>query len=73
MQKVKMLSIPGVFKHSFNSTISKIPLLQNTFKRPYSAKKYDKFLIGSRVSELWNTFLYEKEETMASTPFFKAQ
>ena len=68
-----MLSIPGVFKYSFNSTISKIPLLQNTFKQPYAAKKYDKFLIGSRASELWNTFLYEKEETMASTPFFKAQ
>ena len=74
MQRVKISSIPRIFKYNFHS-INHSYLLRfskNTFKQAYAAAtNYEKFPIASRDPQLWNKCLPEMKKTMTNTSFFK--
>ena len=46
-------------------------LPQNTFKQPYAATNYQKNSSGSRVTQVWNKYVSQKEKPVTSTSSFK--
>ena len=62
MQRVKILSVPRVFKHKFLAIHHNYPtrFSKNAFKQTYAGINCDKFWIVFLDPQLWNIYLKKK-------------
>lgn len=62
MQRVKISSVPRVFKHKFPGIHNSYPtrFSKNAFKQTYAGTNCDKFWIVFLDPQLWNIYLKKK-------------